>query len=165
MTFATLDLRTRRNGTDTQRHTYEILSFGADIAAKDTTISQIWKSKWLIFPFLSSYFSLKRIIFRHERTHTGERPLKCSRCDATFVDKLTLERHLIRDHSKVKPHICHICGKGFYLPFDLKIHLDRHDGKHLIKCDTCGDTFIDPNTLQAHRVKLHGEDPVVCDEW
>ncbi|OXA44317.1 Zinc finger protein 45 [Folsomia candida] len=101
---------------------------------------------------------------KHERTHTGERPLKCSRCDATFVDKLTLERHLIRDHSKVKPHICHICGKGFYLPFDLKIHLDRHDGKHLIKCDTCGDTFIDPNTLQAHRVKLHGEDPVVCDE-
>lgn len=102
---------------------------------------------------------------RHLGTHTGERPLKCPHCDATWVDRTTLQRHISRAHSAGPAHICHICGKGFHILPDLKKHLKRHDGKLRVICDTCGDTFVDVTALQSHRVKTHGDDPVICDEW
>ncbi|XP_035715382.1 zinc finger protein 425 isoform X2 [Folsomia candida] len=102
---------------------------------------------------------------RHERSHTKEKPEKCSHCEIRFADKVTLQRHVIRDHSSAPAaNICHVCGKGFYLPADLKMHLDRHDGKYKSKCDKCGETFVNSNSCQSHRVKVHGEDPFVCDE-
>lgn len=109
---------------------------------------------------LALYFS------RHVRTHTGERVVKCDQCDATFIDKITLTRHIAKAHSSGQAqHICHICGAAHYLLLDLKKHLDRHEGKFRVTCDTCGETFAEARTLQSHRVKVHGDDPLICDEW
>ncbi|XP_035702114.1 zinc finger protein 37 isoform X3 [Folsomia candida] len=114
----------------------------------------------------STTMALKKFLYsRHERSHTKEKPEKCPKCDSTFGDNITLQRHIVRDHSSASvPHICHICGKGFYLPNDLKMHLARHDGKLRVKCDTCGESFGEQSTLQSHRIKVHGDDPLVCDE-
>lgn len=100
------------------------------------------------------------------RVHSKERPEKCSQCEAQFRDKLTLERHIARAHSGAPAsYICHICGNAFYLPSDLKGHLNRHEGKSRVKCDTCNKTFPDVMRLQSHQIKVHGKDPFICDEW
>ncbi|OXA40258.1 putative zinc finger protein 66 [Folsomia candida] len=104
---------------------------------------------------------------RHERTHKKAKPQKCPQCSATFTDGTSMKRHIVRDHSSssAPQNICYLCGKGFYLPVDLKMHLDRHDGTHRqVKCDTCSEIFVTSKSLQAHRIRLHGEDPFVCDE-
>ncbi|XP_035701562.1 zinc finger protein 37 isoform X2 [Folsomia candida] len=101
----------------------------------------------------------------HMRVHSKERPEKCSQCEAQFRDKLTLERHIARAHSGAPAsYICHICGNAFYLPSDLKGHLNRHEGKSRVKCDTCNKTFPDVMRLQSHQIKVHGKDPFICDE-
>lgn len=103
---------------------------------------------------------------RHLNTHTKEKPDKCPHCDHTAADKYNLQDHIARAHPSGPPtHICHICGKGFYVHADLKTHLSRHDGKFGRKCGTCGETFASWNDLQSHLVKVHGKDPFVCDEW
>ncbi|XP_021966457.1 zinc finger protein 2 homolog isoform X2 [Folsomia candida] len=102
---------------------------------------------------------------RHLNTHTKEKPDKCPHCDHTAADKYNLQDHIARAHPSGPPtHICHICGKGFYVHADLKTHLSRHDGKFGRKCGTCGETFASWNDLQSHLVKVHGKDPFVCDE-
>ncbi|XP_035700694.1 zinc finger protein 98-like isoform X2 [Folsomia candida] len=99
---------------------------------------------------------------RHLMTHRTEKTDKCPHCDHAACDKPTLQLHIARAHPAGPPsHICHICGKGYYVPVDLKNHLARHEGR---KCDTCGETFLDLNSLQVHLVKVHGKDPIVCDE-
>lgn len=101
---------------------------------------------------------------RHMRSHTNEMPLKCPHCEVPFRDKITLERHISRVHTK-NQHICHLCGKGFYLRVDLQTHIARHEGKMQVSCETCGETVVGKAALQVHQVKVHGADPVVCDEW
>ncbi|XP_021965830.1 myoneurin-like [Folsomia candida] len=96
---------------------------------------------------------------RHLRNHTHpkEKTESCTHCDKKYRDKITLVRHIARVHSDgPAPHICHICGKGFHVPADLKVHVDRHEGKSLAKCDTCGETFASSGSLQSHlsEVKL-----------
>ncbi|XP_021961864.1 zinc finger protein 345 isoform X2 [Folsomia candida] len=107
----------------------------------------------------------KQMLARHVRSHTREMAEKCSICDAPFRDKPTVQRHIARDHSNTPPsHICHICGKAFYLPYDLTNHLYRHDGKWKVTCETCGETLPNKTAFQAHLVKMHGADPLVCEE-
>ncbi|OXA38753.1 Zinc finger protein 93 [Folsomia candida] len=104
----------------------------------------------------------------HERSHTGEKPEKCSLCEAAFAKKMTLQRHMIRDHSSTistAQNTCLICGKRFHLRCDLNLHLDQHEGRYQVKCDTCGLMFLNAKTLLAHGDKMHGKDLIICDEY
>ncbi|KAE9413491.1 hypothetical protein Angca_006914, partial [Angiostrongylus cantonensis] len=49
---------------------------------------------------------------QHKRSHSGERPYKCSYCTRTFTDSSVLCNHL-RRHTGEKPFKCTHCDRPF----------------------------------------------------
>ncbi|XP_021965810.2 zinc finger protein 254 [Folsomia candida] len=92
------------------------------------------------------------------------RPFKCSSCSKSFTRRETLSEHIARDHTRVKEHVCEICGKNFYTILSLRKHLRGHDESIRSRCETCGEDFLYASSLQTHQVREHGADRVVCDE-
>ena len=46
----------------------------------------------------------------HDKTHMGEKPHECNKCDKTFMKKLCLINH-DKTHMGEKPHECYKCDK------------------------------------------------------
>ncbi|XP_021962528.1 zinc finger protein 85 isoform X1 [Folsomia candida] len=108
----------------------------------------------------------RQTLDRHIRSHTREKTEKCPHCEETFFDKITMKRHIAVNHSTTgRLYSCHLCAKAFYLPTDVKYHIERrHEGKRQCKCDMCDETFQQISSLQSHKIKVHGQDRYPCDE-
>jgi len=67
----------------------------------------------------------------HQRSHTEDRPFRCTLCEAAFSRNHDLKRH-IKIHSGERPFVCTACGKGF----SRLDALGRHRGGNNIGCKT-----------------------------
>ncbi|CAH1777109.1 unnamed protein product [Owenia fusiformis] len=56
-----------------------------------------------------------------------------------------------------RPHVCHLCRKGFKQPQHLKYHMNIHTGLRPYKCNHCAMAFSAPSNLIVHKKKYHPE--------
>ncbi|XP_060016874.1 zinc finger protein 133-like [Lagenorhynchus albirostris] len=108
-------------------------------------------------------FNWKFMLIIHERTHLGEKPYMCSECRRGFSQKSNLIIHQ-RTHSGEKPYVCQECGKGFSQLSNLISHQRTHSKEKRYVCGVCGRGFNQQSNLIRHRRTHAGEKPCVCRE-
>ena len=89
------------------------------------------------------------------RTHTKEKPHKCSLCDKSFAVLNTLNNHM-RTHTKEKPYPCSFCNKSFgHNASRLRHEIGTHTKNFPNVCDVCEKGFVTPWELKEHLKKSH----------
>lgn len=110
-------------------------------------------------------FSVKGGLTVHLRSHSGEKPCKCTftGCKKSFTTSDQLKVHVRRSHTGEKPYVCEDCGKAFAAGTDLRSHRRIHTDDKPYSCDHCGKTCRSAGGLAVH-VRVHtGSKPFRCD--
>ena len=105
-------------------------------------------------------------------THTGDKPLSCSKCDLKFMKKCNLKRHemtseVCNSGTITKPYPCTTCDKRFIDKHSLKCH---EVAIHLLlngneqTCPICGKAFMKNSSLIDHLHIHTDEKPYACEQ-
>ena len=90
----------------------------------------------------------------HVKTHLGIRQYMCVVCNAKFVCKSDVMKHIRCSHTNPRPISCPKCPKRFRSKFDLAEHNNVHKGIKPYRCSDCDQTYHHKVSLQMH-VKSH----------
>ena len=98
---------------------------------------------------------------RHMKSHSEERPHKCSVCEKLFKTLAKLQDH-VNTHTSKGPHKCKYCEARFTTMSKLKKHMRCHSGEkpHQCECDICHAEFTRSNNLKEHKTIHTGDGSV-----
>ncbi|KAK0656108.1 hypothetical protein B0T16DRAFT_28881 [Cercophora newfieldiana] len=95
-------------------------------------------------------FPQRSKIERHMQTHIDHKPHVCHICNKGFSAKQALNQHMFI-HTNQKPLVCNICGKAFRYPSALTMHQRVHSGEKPLSCPICGKSFSESSNLSKHK--------------
>lgn len=107
-----------------------------------------------------NYTSPKRyLLSRHMKSHSEERPYKCSVCERGFKTLASLQNH-VNTHTGTKPHNCKYCESCFTTSGELVRHVRyKHTHEKPHKCQECDYASVELSKLKRH-IRCHtGERP------
>uniref|UniRef100_A0A0P4W3F4 C2H2-type domain-containing protein n=1 Tax=Scylla olivacea TaxID=85551 RepID=A0A0P4W3F4_SCYOL len=96
--------------------------------------------------------------------HTHVVRLQCKLCPQVFFSSGRLSYHMKRHHTDRRSYtnLCHLCGKAYPYPSELRLHLRSHRNERPYKCDQCHKTFLKQGDLTYHKRSHTGERPHKC---
>ncbi|KAL4234485.1 Zinc finger protein 64 [Mactra antiquata] len=110
----------------------------------------------------SKAFSRSDKLTLHMRYHIGDRVFKCNLCDYSAVENSSLRKH-IKTHFDERPFSCQVCPYKSRSSSQLRIHLRKHTGDRPFHCKVCDSVFKVSSDLHRH-IRVHtGEKPYKCD--
>ena len=92
------------------------------------------------------------------RTHTGERPYKCTQCGKQMRYLKDFADHK-RQHLGVKPFECNECGAKFLRQRELVRHKGKHTGVKKYQCPICDKKFTRLDQLKLVHMRRHETAP------
>ncbi|CAH1983478.1 unnamed protein product [Acanthoscelides obtectus] len=102
-----------------------------------------------------------RCLAMHMMRHTGAK-LPCTKCDAVFASKRSLDHHILRQHPEsaavvsTKTHNCTYCEFKTTKAIYLAGHMIKHTGGN-VTCTKCDASFASKQSLDNHILQKHPE--------
>ena len=94
-------------------------------------------------------------LLTHLRSHAGQRPFKCDRCQATFTRQYSLKYHLMT-HESWSRFTCPHCNRKFNHPSHFRNHVaTKHGDVAKFNCQFCDSVFLVPKEHQKHLKSKH----------
>ncbi|XP_026481693.1 zinc finger protein GLIS2-like [Ctenocephalides felis] len=108
---------------------------------------------WKDCPRSDRGFNARYKMLVHIRTHTKEKPHRCTICEKRFSRAENLKIHL-RSHSGERPYVCPVmgCNKAYSNSSDRFKHTKTHstDRPYFCKIPGCNKRYTDPSSLRKH---------------
>ena len=86
------------------------------------------------------------------RTHSGEKPHRCTTCEFSSIATGNLKKHMMRNHTGEKPFKCNQCNYACTHSSDLHRHMRTHSGEN-----RCSKAYKHKIDLTKH-LKIHNRE-------